>query len=120
MAENIMNAKLGYLVISFGLVAIFAAPLASFAGQSSAAELRFENHRFTPPTLTVPAGHALAITVVNASNEPIEFESFKLNRERAIEPGTKAIVRLPSLSAGSYDFYDDLHQDVPNGSIVAK
>jgi hypothetical protein len=115
-----MKSKLVYAVLSAGLVAIFATPLASFAGQSSAAEVRFENHRFTPDMLTVPAGHALAITVVNASNEPIEFESFKLNRERAIEPGTKAVVRLPSLSAGSYDFYDDLHQDVPEGSIVAK
>ena len=28
-------------------------------------------------------------------------------------------MRLPALSAGSYDFYDDFHQDVPQGSIVA-
>ncbi|MGH7880856.1 MAG: cupredoxin domain-containing protein, partial [Candidatus Binataceae bacterium] len=49
-----------------------------------------------------------------------EFESFKLNREKAISPGETMIVHLPALSAGSYDFYDDFHQDVPEGSIVAK
>ncbi|MGA7763901.1 MAG: cupredoxin domain-containing protein [Candidatus Binataceae bacterium] len=83
-------------------------------------ELRFEGHRFSPANLTVPAGEAVTIRVVNASNETIEFESFKLNREKAVQPGEAISVRLPALSAGSYDFYDDFHQDVPQGSIVAK
>jgi hypothetical protein len=30
------------------------------------------------------------------------------------------LVHLPALSVGSYDFYDDFHQDVPEGSIVAQ
>ncbi len=109
---------------SFALVV-----LALFAGLAfpavidaadSAAELRFENHHFTPQTLAVPAGQQLAIKVVNASNETIEFESFKLNREVAMTPGETISVRLPALSPGSYDFYDDFHQDVPEGSIVVK
>jgi len=37
-----------------------------------------------------------------------------------VQPGETIAVRLPALTAGSYDFYDDLHQDVPQGSIVAK
>jgi hypothetical protein len=85
-----------------------------------AIDLRFENHRFTPQTLTVPANAALVLKVANTSNETIEFESFKLNREKAVEPGQTITVRLPPLSPGSYDFYDDFHQDVPEGSIVAK
>jgi hypothetical protein len=83
-------------------------------------EIRFENHRFTPQNLAVPAGQSLAIKVLNLSQETIEFESFKLNREKAISPGETIIVRLPALGAGSYDFYDDFHQDVPEGSIIAK
>ncbi len=83
-------------------------------------EIRFENHQFTPQTLSVPAGQKLSIKVVNASNETIEFESFKLNREKALSPGEEITVHLPALSAGTYDFYDDFHQDVPEGSIVAK
>ena len=83
-------------------------------------EIRFENHKFTPQTLSVPRGQKLTIRVVNASQETIEFESFKLNREKVVTPGQTITVHLPELSAGAYDFYDDFHQDVPQGSIVAK
>ena len=83
-------------------------------------EIRFESHKFSPQTLNVPSGHKLTIKVVNASKETIEFESFKLNREKVVTPGETIIVHLPELTAGAYDFYDDFHQDVPEGSIVAK
>ncbi len=83
-------------------------------------ELRFENRRFTPQTITVPANQSLTIRITNASKEAIEFESFKLNREKVVGPGETVIVRLPALSPGSYDFYDDFNQDVPAGSIIAK
>ena len=83
-------------------------------------EIRFENHQFTPQTLTVPSGQKLTIKVTNASKETIEFESFKLNREKVVTPGETITVRLPELSSGAYDFYDDFHQDVLEGSIVAK
>jgi hypothetical protein len=83
-------------------------------------EIRFENHHFTLQTLAVAARQPLAIKVVNARAETIEFESFKLNREKAISPGETITVHLPALSADSYDFYDDFHQDVPEGTIVAK
>jgi len=102
------------------LLGALAFPALVSAAGSSNAELRFENHRFTPQTLMVPAGQQLAIKVVNASKETIEFESFKLNREVAMTPGETITVRLPSLSPGSYDFYDDFHQDVAEGAIVAK
>jgi hypothetical protein len=89
-------------------------------GDDTVIELRFENHRFTPQTITVPANQALTLRITNASKEPIEFESFKLNREKVVGPGETITVRLPALRPGSYDFYDDFHQDVPAGSIIAK
>jgi plastocyanin len=82
--------------------------------------IRFENHHFEPAKLSVAAGRPLTLKVTNASNETIEFESFKLNREQALSPGETITVRLPALSAGSYDFYDDFHQDVPEGTLVAQ
>jgi plastocyanin len=104
------------------LVLFFAAGLAGAVAHADnrSVELRFEGHRFLPASLSVPAGRAVTIRVVNASKETIEFESFRLNREKAIQPGEAVAVRLPALTAGSYDFYDDFHQDVPQGSIVAK
>jgi len=89
------------------------------AGET-ATEIRFENHHFVPQNLTVAAGQELVIKVVNASTETIELESFKLNREKALSPGQTISVHLPALSPGNYDFYDDFHQDVPEGTIVAK
>jgi 5,10-methenyltetrahydromethanopterin hydrogenase len=56
---------------------------------------------------------------VNSSRETIEFESFSLNREEAVEPGESIMVRLPALRPGKYDFFDDFHQDVPEGAIIA-
>jgi hypothetical protein len=83
-------------------------------------EIDFANHRFSPQTLVVPAGQPLQIKVVNSSQEKIEFESFSLNREKVIEPGESISVRLPALRVGSYDFFDDFHDDVPEGAIVAE
>jgi len=83
-------------------------------------ELRFENRRFIPQTITIPANQPFKIRIVNASKEAIEFESFKLNREKVVGPGETVIVLLPALRPGTYDFYDDFHQDVPEGTITAK
>lgn len=90
------------------------------AAKADNLQLTFEHHHFSPQTLQVPTGRPLMLRVTNASKETIEFESFKLNRERTIGPGEAIIVRLPALSSGKYDFYDDFHQDVPQGTIVAK
>jgi plastocyanin len=100
--------------------AAIAVACAGSARAQDEQEIRFENHQFTPQTLTVPSGRKLTIKVINASKETIEFESFKLNREKVVTPGETITVHLSGLSAGAYDFYDDFHQDVPEGSIVAK
>ena len=109
-----------FLVPALALFVVICIATAAAHADSNAIELRYEGHHFSPANLTVPAGEAVTIKVVNASNETIEFESFKLNREKAVQPGEAISVHLPALSAGSYDFYDDFHQDVPEGNIVAK
>ncbi len=114
-----MSMLLKFLIAGLFVIASGALTDAARA-QDSVTEIRFDNHHFAPQTLTVPAGQPLTIKVVNSSKETIEFESFKLNREKAIEPGETITVRIPALSLGSYDFYDDFHQDVPQGSIIAK
>ena len=115
---NVLSHK--FLVPLLALFAVGAVAGGAAHADSRAVELRYEGHRFSPANLVVPAGEAVTIRVVNASNETIEFESFRLNREKAVQPGEAIAVRLPALSAGSYDFYDDFHQDVPQGSIVAR
>lgn len=89
-------------------------------GEDRVVALRYENHRFAPQSITVSSNRAFSIKVVNASNETIEFESFKLDRERVVGPGETTIVNVPALSPGNYDFYDDFHDDVPEGAIIVK
>lgn len=111
------------LLCAISLAALLLGPstgIAAAADSSAPLEILFKDRHFTPQALTVPASQPLVIKVINASNETIEFESFKLNREVAMTPGQTILVHLPALSAGSYDFYDDFHQDVPEGSIIAK
>jgi hypothetical protein len=118
----ILPALLYVAKIGLPMLATVTATIAGAAASSDSAtaDIRFENHRFTPETLTLPAHQPTIIKVVNASQETIEFESFKLNREIAMSPGQTIRVRLPALSPGKYDFYDDFHQDVPEGAIIAK
>jgi len=110
-----------YLIAVFSLIVLVTLLCPTSArGDDTVIELRFENRRFTPQTITVPANQAVTLRITNVSKEPIEFESFKLNREKVVGPGETVVVRLPALRPGSYDFYDDFHQDVPAGSIIAK
>jgi hypothetical protein len=111
-----LNIK--FLIFIALTISIEGAPLSNHSGKIP--EIDFSNHHFSPQTLVVPAGQPLQIKVVNSSREKIEFESFSLNREKVIEPGESITVRLPALRAGSYDFFDDFHQDVTQGVIVAR
>ena len=73
-----------------------------------------------PQRVEIPKGVPVTIQVTNSSSAPIEFESFKLNCERVIKPGRTAAIVFPALRAGRYDFYDDFHDDVPEGVIVIR
>ncbi len=97
-----------------------AADLQAAEHRALTLEIRFEHHHFVERTVIVPAGRPLDIRVKNVSDERIEFESFKLHRETIVDPGTTAVVHLPALKPGSYDYFDDLHADVPEGTLVAK
>jgi hypothetical protein len=110
-----------YPIVVFNLTLLAAGGLAMAApAEDTVVELRFENRQFAPQTLHVPANRPFKIKIVNASKEAIEFESFKINREKVIGPGETVTVAVPGLKPGSYDFYDDFHQDVPQGTILVK
>ena len=76
--------------------------------------------RFDPSELVVPANTAFKLLVTNSDPDAIEFESFELHRERVVKPGETITVFMPSLSPGTYKFFDDFHSSTPNGVIVAK
>jgi hypothetical protein len=107
---------------AYGVIAAMLLLAAAQPAQAAnyAARIQFRHGHFEPQRLTVPARQPLTLRVVNQSRRAIEFESFKLNRERVVAPGRTITLYLPALEPGRYDFYDDFHQEVPAGEIVAQ
>jgi len=114
-----MSAKFAIAIATVAIIASLAVPAISGA-TGDATEIRFHDGKFDPTVVAIPANRPVTLHVVNASDSAIEFESFKLNREKAVGPGESITVSLPALDPGNYDFYDDFHQNVPEGNIVAK
>lgn len=71
---------------------------------------------FEPARLEVPAGR-FKIELVNESNEPVEFESIPLRKEKVMGPGVRSFVVITISRPGEYPFFDDFHQDV-RGTLV--
>ncbi|MBV2159754.1 cupredoxin domain-containing protein [Achromobacter denitrificans] len=81
--------------------------------------LRFKpDGTFEPATLEVPAGR-FKIELINESNEPVEFESIPLRKEKVLGPGVKSFVVITISRPGEYPFFDDFHQNV-KGTLVVK
>lgn len=58
---------------------------------------------FEPARLEVPAGR-FKIELINASNEPVEFESIPLRKEKVLGPGVKSFVVITISRPGEYPF----------------
>ncbi|ARP88578.1 cupredoxin domain-containing protein [Bordetella genomosp. 9] len=105
---------------------LFAIALASMAGAGAASAdelptftLTFKaDGTFEPARLEVPAGR-FKIELSNESNEPVEFESIPLRKEKVLGPGVKSFVVITISRPGEYPFFDDFHQDV-KGTLVVK
>ena len=116
MRGRSVRVKIFAATLMLGPVLAWIVP--SFADES-ATEVRVSNGRFEPPTLTIGANTPTRIKVVNSGTAPIEFESFELNRERIVPAGQSVTVFIPSLSPGTYHFFDDFHRDT-QGTLIAQ
>lgn len=83
-------------------------------------EIHYSNRHFEPTKISVAADKEITIRVINNSGERIEFESFRLHREKVVEAGATLVLHLPPLKPGTYDFFDDFHEDVPEGQLVVR
>jgi len=102
---------------------VAVAGLIAIGGPARADELPtlvFQNHRFIPDRIEVPANKKFTLHVKNTDNTADEFESNDLNREKLVTPGQTITVFLGPLSPGTYHFFGDFHQDTAQGVLVAK
>ncbi|HET8701274.1 MAG TPA: cupredoxin domain-containing protein [Nitrococcus sp.] len=82
--------------------------------------LVISNHRFSPQTLSVPAGQRLQLVVENRDATVEEFESHDLRREKLIPGNSKATVWVGPLPKGEYGFYGEFHPDTAQGKLIAR
>ena len=83
-------------------------------------QLILKDHAYQPSELKVPAGTKFKITVRNDDATPEEFESTDFNREKIVPPHGSVTVYVGPLSAGSYGFSGDFHQNTAKGRLIVE
>jgi hypothetical protein len=91
----------------------------ALAQQGASLTITVKNHRFQPAQLTAPANVPITLTVKNLDPTPMEFESVGLRVEKVVTGGGQGVIRLRPLSPGSYNFFDDFHQET-TGTLVVR
>lgn len=92
----------------------------ALAGELPTYKLSVQNGRFTPETITVPAGVKFKILVSNLGPGPEEFESYDLKKETVMGAGVTRPVVFAPLKPGVYKFFGEFHPETAKGQIVVK
>jgi hypothetical protein len=89
-------------------------------GAEPAVAIVIEGHRFTPAQISAPAGQKLRLLIENRDTTPEEFESYALNREKIVAPGTTVVVYVGPLKPGRYEFFGDFNPATARGWLVVQ
>lgn len=81
--------------------------------------LTLNGHRFSPETVTVPAGRPIRIELINRDGALEEFDSDDLRVEKDVTPHGRVSFTVGPLKAGSYSFMGELHPDTASGVLQA-
>ncbi len=98
------------------LMGILAAP--AFADDPTVT-ITLKDHQFVPSEVPVPAGVKVQLLVKNEQQVTAEFESNSLHREKIVQAGAQITVFVGPLDPGSYEFFDDFHNET-RGHLIAK
>ena len=105
-------------LLALGAVAMWAANVR--AEDTHEVEISIKDHKFDPPSLKLPVGKPIKISVKNLDATPEEFESNDLGFEKIIAGNSSAVIRVKPLKPGTYMFFGEFHQDTALGHIVAE
>lgn len=81
-------------------------------------ELAIINHRFEPQQIEIAAGEKIRLIVKNKDQTPEEFESYDLNREKIVGPGSEISVIVGPLTPGEYKFFGEFNQETAQGKLI--
>lgn len=104
---------------SISLLLLLILPFYAAAAEKLTVELTINNGVFTPQVLNVPTKKIIRIKISNIGEQPAEFESTQLRKEKVLAPGASSVVVIVPLREGEYSFFDDFHLDLPKGKIIA-
>jgi plastocyanin len=112
-----MNGRAAAAVVAL-VLALAASP--GMAADAVVFDLIAKDGVFQPSELRAPAGRKLKIKIRNEGDEPIEFESVSLRKEKVLGPGATSAVIIAPLDPGRYEFFDEFHPDTGRGFIVVE
>jgi plastocyanin len=112
-------------ILKCAAIAIAASAVLSFeaaaqAPKSSEIEISYQDKKFTPAEVSIPANTSVTFRVKNLSAKAMEFESKPLKIEKVIAAKSDAIIRVRPQKAGEYKFVDEFNEDVAIGKVVVK
>ena len=81
--------------------------------------IQLKNNTFDPQVLYIPANKKIKIKIINLDNEPEEFDSFDLNREKVLFPNKLVTIYIGPLELGEYKYFGEFHPNLAKGKIVA-
>lgn len=102
----------------FLLFASLLAATPAVAQQAASVTVTVKNHRFQPAELHAPARVPIELRVKNLDSTPMEFESVSLRVEKVVTGNGEGVIRLRPLEPGSYNFFDDFHQETKGVLVV--
>lgn len=110
---------MGRAIVIFAASIVLAAAHAQAEPEARAVDLTLKDHRFTPQTITVPAGQRIRINLANQDGASEEFDSEDLHVEKDVTPHGRVSFVVGPLKPGKYDFMGELHADTASGVIEA-
>jgi len=115
-----VRSTLRSALLLVALVMPLAMNAAARAEDDPTFRIEFRDGKVTPLRLEVPANRRIKLELHNLGNEPAEFESKELRKEKVLAPGASSTLVIRTLDPGEYDFFDDFHLDAPPAVLVAK
>jgi hypothetical protein len=80
--------------------------------------ITLSNHAFSPDEIIIPANTKVQLIIQNNDDEPEEFDSFDLNREKVIFPNRKVRLFIGPLLPGEYEYFGEFHPDTARGRVI--
>lgn len=107
------------LAVSLTVAPALAATPAGDATAAVDLVLTLQDHRFSPSSVTVPAGRLIRIELINRDPASEEFDSEDLRVEKDVTPHGRARFTVGPLEPGTYSFMGELHAATANGELRA-